>query len=203
LKHVAAVLLAAGGSRRFGAPKQLLRLAGQALVRRAALAALESRCERVVVVTGAHAEAVDRALAGLALESVHCAHWESGLAASLRAGVSAALARDGAASVLVLLADQPAVSTSLLHALLAKHDAGAAIVACEYGGEPGVPALFAAHYARELLALEGDRGAKALLLRERASTALVPFPEGVLDVDTPDDWARVSRILAASGSESR
>lgn len=200
--RVVAVLLAAGGSRRLGEPKQLLRVAGQPLVRRAALAALASRADEVLVVTGAHAEAVERALAGLALECVHCADWESGLAASLRAGVSAALARAPEASVLVLLVDQPAVTPLLIDALIAQRAAGAELAASAYAGEPGVPALFAPRLARELLALTGDRGAKALLLRERAHAALVPFPDGALDVDTPEDWARVSRILEESASTS-
>ena len=193
--RVSAVLLAAGGSRRLGEPKQLLRLAGQPLVRRATLAALQSRAQRVLVVTGAHGERVEAALAGLAVEYVRCAGWEDGLAASLRAGVTAALARDADASVLVLLADQPAVDAALLDALIARADTGAEIAACEYGGEPGVPALFAPRFARELLALTGDRGAKALLLRERAHVALLPFASGALDVDTPEDWQRVSRML--------
>jgi molybdenum cofactor cytidylyltransferase len=195
--RVVAVVLAAGGSRRLGEPKQLLRLAGQPLVRRAALAALGSRAEHVVVVTGARAERVEEALAGLAVECVRCPDWERGLAASLRVGVSAALARDPSASVLLLLADQPAVTPGLLDALAQGHAAGAEIAACEYGGELGVPALFAARFARELLALEGDRGARALLRREGARVARVPFAEGELDVDTPEDWARASRMLGA------
>jgi molybdenum cofactor cytidylyltransferase len=200
--RVVAVVLAAGGSRRLGEPKQLLRLAGQTLVRRAALAALASRAERVLVVTGARAEEVERALEGLAVEVVRCPHWERGLAESLRAGVSAALA-PGEASVLVALADQPALQADQLDALIARHAAGAEIAASDYGGEPGVPALFSARLARELLALEGDRGAKPLLLRERERVALVPFEGGALDVDTPEDWARASRILGEAPSEPR
>jgi molybdenum cofactor cytidylyltransferase len=200
---VVAVVLAAGGSRRLGEPKQLLRLAGQTLVRRAVLAALGSKAERVLVVTGAHAERIEAALAGLAVECVRCVRWEAGLAASLHAGVSAALAR-GEASVLLLLADQPAAGAPLLDALIAKHAAGAPIAASQYADEPGVPAVFAPRFARELLALEGDRGAKSLLLRERGLVALVPFPDGTLDVDTREDWQRVSRILAErAASESR
>lgn len=195
MTRVAAVVLAAGASRRLGEPKQLLRLRGQTLVRRAALAALGSRAERVLVVTGAHAERVEAALAGLAVACVRAERWEDGLSASLRAGVSAALARDPEASVLLLLADQPAADAALLDALIARHAAGAEIVASDYGGEPGVPALFAPRFARELLALAGDRGAKALLLRESARVARVPFEGGTLDVDTPEDWARASRML--------
>jgi molybdenum cofactor cytidylyltransferase len=189
-------VLAAGGSRRLGRPKQLLALAGQPLVRRAALAALGSRAKRTFVVTGAHAGAVERALAGLAVECVRCAEWEEGLAASLRIGVGAALARDAGASVLLLLADQPAVDSALLDRLIALHEGGHELAACHYGGELGVPALFAPRFARELLGLEGDRGAKSLLARERANVAAVEFAAGALDVDTPADWARVSRTLA-------
>jgi CTP:molybdopterin cytidylyltransferase MocA len=201
LTPIVAVVLAAGGSRRLGEPKQLLRLAGQALVRRAALAALGSRAERVLVVTGAHAERVEAAVAGLAVEPVRCEAWETGLAASLRTGVSAALA-PGDASVLLLLADQPGVDATLLDRLIAlQRNEGHELAASHYGGEPGVPAIFAPRFARELLALAGDRGAKALLLRERARVALVPFANGALDVDTPDDWARVSRIFAERAAE--
>ncbi|NWF65703.1 MAG: NTP transferase domain-containing protein, partial [Chloroflexi bacterium] len=92
---------------------------------------------------------------------------------------------------------------ALLDALIARRAAGAAIAACEYGGEPGVPALFAPRFARALLDLEGDRGAKALLLREHDAAVLVPFPSGDLDVDTPEDWARASRMLEARHAEPR
>ncbi len=192
---IVAIVLAAGGSRRLGQPKQLLRIAGQPLVRRAALAALASQATRVLVVTGAHAERVEAALAGLAVETVRCLNWESGLAASLHAGISAALARSEA-SVLLLLTDQPAVDAPLLDALIARHRAGYALAASHYCDAPGVPAIFAPRFARELLACEGDRGAKALLLREREQLTVVPFPDGALDVDTPDDWERISRALA-------
>ena len=94
------------------------------------------------------------------------------------------------------------MDASLLDQLIALHAAGRELVACDYGGEPGVPALFAPRFARELLALAGDRGAKALLAREAAQLTLVPFADGALDVDTPEDWARISGIFEARAAEA-
>ena len=82
---VAAVVLAAGGSSRCGKPKQLVRLEGQALVRRIATTALQAGCSPVVVVVGAAEEAIRAELDGLALEITRNGDWREGIASSIRA----------------------------------------------------------------------------------------------------------------------
>ena len=189
MSGVAAVVLAAGASTRFGpqSPKQLAVFEGELLVRRASRAALDSRCDAVFVVVGAHAEAVEQALAGLAVETLRNEAWRSGMASSIACGVAAA--RDRFEAVLVCLADQPRVGAADLDALIARFAAGSEIAACHYHGASGVPALFAARHFSALSRLEGDRGARSLLQQHVDDVALVPCPHASVDVDTPEDLA--------------
>ena len=111
--RVSALVLAAGGSRRFGRPKQLLPWRGEPLIRHAARAALGSGADEVVVVLGADADAVRAALADLPIHVALNPGWESGLASSLAAGLEEA----SGDAVLVVLGDQPVADAKVLAAL--------------------------------------------------------------------------------------
>jgi CTP:molybdopterin cytidylyltransferase MocA len=192
--RVAAVVLAAGASRRLGRSKQLVEIDGRPLVRRIAEAALAAGCAPLAVVLGAEADAVSRALGGLAAVLVRNEGFEEGLASSIRVGVAAA--RDATPrcdGALLLLVDQPRVDASVLRRLLARFGEGRGkrIAVCAYGGGVGVPAVFPRGRFDALAALRGDRGAKGLLESERERLLEVPFPGGALDLDTPDDLARL------------
>ncbi len=187
---VAAVVLAAGGSRRLGQPKQLVLWKGEALVRRAARLALEAGCRPVRVVLGAEAEACRQALAGLDVEPILNPAWGEGMASSLRAGIRQL--PEEAEAILLLACDQPHLEVSHLAGLLAVQAAGPeATVASAYGGVRGVPALFPRRRLPELAALEGDRGARALLAGPEVRE--VPFPGGAFDLDAPEDLERLRR----------
>lgn len=178
---IVAAILAAGASTRL-APrrKQLVLLDGEPLVRRAArLVRAAAKVDRVAVVLGAFADEIAPALAGLDVELVDNAAWSEGMAASVRA--AATWAADLAADALVLATcDQPALSTAHVEQLLADptRTTGSA-----YGGAIGVPAVFPAARFPDLLALHGDRGARALLV----GAASIALPGGERDVDTPAD----------------
>jgi len=185
-------LLAAGAGTRFGSPKQVAEVDGEALVRRAARSALASKCTPVVVVVGAHQGIVELALQGLDVQIVRHTGWEDGMASSIRAGLDAVAAdlprADGA---LFLLADQVAVTPALLDALIERFETGDAdLVACAYDDTQGPPALFARKFFAELEELRGDRGARSVLSAHAAEVALVDFPAGTHDVDTPADLER-------------
>ncbi len=186
------ILLAAGGSRRLGSPKQLLRDAGgQSLVRRAAETALASACRPVAVVLGADAEAAAAELAELPLTITINSDWQTGLASSLRAGLDALLEHGPLDAVVVMLCDQPRVTPALLHSLLAASaETGCQIAACEYGGTLGVPALFAHSFFADLQALTGDEGARRVIRAYAGPVAKIPFPGGETDIDTATDAAR-------------
>lgn len=190
---VGVVLLAAGGSTRMGRAKQSLPFRGTTLLRHAATAAAESGLVPAVVVLGARAGELEAELRGLPVAAVVNPEWESGLSASIRAGLTAALAADPRLEAVVLtLADLPAVTPELLAALARRHrDTGAKIVACRYADAAGVPALFARVHFPELLQLPDASGAKRLIAAAGADVEVVDFPGGAADIDTPADYARL------------
>jgi molybdenum cofactor cytidylyltransferase len=186
------VLLAAGGSRRLGFPKQLLRHRGQTLLARA-LTAADSALPNstLIVVLGAHSlrlRALARRTAPRA-RIVENRSWAAGLATSLRTGLTAAPPHVSAA--LVLLVDQPNVAAPALRRLLAAWRRRPRVPAAAlYGGNPGVPAVLPRRSWRALRNETGDRGARALL-RNAPALTLVEMPEAALDIDTAGDRAQL------------
>ena len=191
LGRVGLVLAAAGGSRRLGSPKQLVRNSeGKSLVRQAAETALGSLCRPVTVVLGAEADSIAAELDGLDLTVTVNADWQTGLASSLKAGLAALLEHGPLDAVVVMLCDQPHVTPALLNSLLtASAETGRQIAACEYGGALGVPALFTRSLFVSLQALTGDEGARRVIRQYDGPIARIAFPGGELDIDTAQDAA--------------
>ena len=192
------IILAAGASTRMGGnPKQLIVYQGQTLLKRTLLAAtaLNESPENpapIVVVTGGNQEKISPELTGLPVSVVHNPDWQTGMASSVRVGLTALLHDTPALeAVLMLLTDQPHVSPVLLRQILTLfNESGKGIVGCEYAGQVGVPALFARKYFDALLSLTGDRGAKPAMMKHLADCAMIPFADGAVDLDTPEDVAR-------------
>ncbi|HET9794918.1 MAG TPA: nucleotidyltransferase family protein [Thermoanaerobaculia bacterium] len=189
MNGVAAILLAAGGSRRFGSPKQLHRVAGVSLVRRAAEAATSAGCRPLVVVLGAASDAIAPELESLDCTIVVNDGWREGMSSSIRAGVvRLRQAAPDCSAALLLLADQPSVDERLIGALVERFRFGPELAAaCRYGGVLGPPAIFSAGLFGELESLRGDEGARSLLRSGRIEVAELDFPEGAFDVDTRPD----------------
>ncbi|MBP1773053.1 MAG: nucleotidyltransferase family protein [Holophagaceae bacterium] len=190
----AALILAAGSGTRMGGPKAQLLLAGQTLLQRAIEVAQAAGCDPVLAVVrdGEGGAAREKAPGSpdAPVRLVPNPEAAEGMASSLRHGV-AALPPE-AEAVLLLTVDQPAVDAALLRdllALAAREPRRPA--ACAYAGTLGIPAVLPRRLFPDLLALRGDRGAKAILLREQA--AALPFPGGEADLDTPEDLARIRR----------
>jgi len=190
---IGAIVLAAGGSSRLGTPKQLLTFRGETLVRRAAKAALESFCERVVVVVGNHAQRMRQEIGDLPVLVVENEDWQSGISSSIRAGLEEISSQDG---VVITLCDQPFMTAAVLNELISTHcKTRRAIVASTYGTTRGVPAFFAAELFNELLSLTKDEGARRIIASHPEKVATVNFPQGVIDIDTAEDRERLMSQL--------
>lgn len=187
------VILAAGESARMGEPKQLLAYRGTTLLHHAIATALSLPDAAVVVVLGAHAAEIRAQLDEPRVLVAENPNWTDGMGGSLRTGLSALLAaKPGISAAIFLLCDQPLLTTTTLSNLVATRErTGCAIVASEYNGTLGVPALFAREFFQELLALNGAGGARQIIETHRDRAIGVPFQNGGIDIDTPADYVRL------------
>jgi molybdenum cofactor cytidylyltransferase len=188
-RAIAGVVLAAGRSSRMGGPNKLLaEIGGKPLVRIVVDAVLASRARPVVVVTGHQRDKVEAALAGLPVKFVHNPHFADGLGTSLKAGIAALPAEaDGA---IVCLGDMPQVDAGLIDRLIGAFDPdhGALVVLPTIDGKRGNPVVWSRRFFPDLMAVEGDVGARYLIGRYTEAVAEVPLTgtAALTDVDTPE-----------------
>jgi len=207
---VAGIILAAGESARFGKTKQLLDWKGKPFVRAVALTALEAGLSPVIVVTGANAEKVESAVKDLNVITVRNEDWKSGQASSIKAGISSLASppaltsvatphplnakdkKQNAGETIFLLTDQPQITTSILRALVQRHAEGLfRVVAPMVMDQRANPVLFDRGTFADLLTLEGDVGGRAIFHKHRVE--YLPWHDDrlLLDVDTPEMYARL------------
>ena len=188
-RQVAAIVLAAGRSTRMGGPNKLVaEIAGKPLVRIAAEEALASRAKPVIVVTGHQRERVEAALAGLPLKLVHNPDFADGLATSVRTGIATVPpAADGA---VICLGDMPQVDAALINRLIDAFDPeqGALGVVPSINGKRGNPVLWSRRFFPDLMAIEGDVGARRLIGRYGEAVIEVPVTgkAAFTDIDTQE-----------------
>jgi molybdenum cofactor cytidylyltransferase len=191
-RAIAGVVLAAGRSSRMGGPNKLLaEIGGKPLVRIVVDAVLASRARPVIVVTGHERDKVEAVLAGLPVKFVHNPHFADGLGTSLKAGIAALgglpAEADGA---IVCLGDMPQVDAALIDRLIGAFDPdhGALVVLPTIDGKRGNPVVWSRRFFPDLMAVEGDVGARYLIGRYTEAVAEVPLTgtAALTDVDTPE-----------------
>lgn len=194
---IAAVVLAAGLSRRMGQAKLLLTVGGRAIIRYVVESVLAGGVDSVWVVTGPDVEPIETALGGIEVQYVVNPAPEEGQAGSVRTGIAAL--PPSVDSVLIALGDQPLLAPSIIPALLAARRASPKlIVAPRYRDGQGNPVVFKREIFPELLCLTGDQGARPIIQKEPTRVEWVeldlPMPA---DVDTPDDYEKIRANLRA------
>ena len=170
--------------------KQLIKVGDQTLLERSIEQALASKLGPVTVVYGAHQEQVVPLLKQWSVQALYNPDWAEGLGASIRNGVNAIISQKVADNILIMLADQPLVDASLLQKLVSiHHDKGNRVTACQYENTIGVPAIFSSSTFSELQKMQGDKGAKTLMRKYKASNelTLLDTPNASIDLDTPED----------------
>ncbi|MFG1276907.1 NTP transferase domain-containing protein [Xanthobacter autotrophicus] len=195
----AAVILAAGRSARMGQGinKLMEEVGGVPVIRRVVEAALASRARPVIVVTGHERGRIAAALDGLDVSFAHNPDHASGMASSLRAGISAV--PETAAGALVVLGDMPLLGADVIDRLISAHapDEGRLICVPVEDGQRGHPVLWSRRYFADLGALEGDVGARHILAANQDAVAEVAITGAgaFLDVDTPQLLAQARAAL--------
>jgi molybdenum cofactor cytidylyltransferase len=192
-----AVILAAGPSSRLGQPKQLLQINHETLVHRAARIALEAGCQPVIVVTGASAEAIAHELHDLPVTIASNPNWSAGMGASLRAGLAELLKADPqSAAAMFLVCDQPHLNSQIVKQLITTREASSLpMAACRYAGTIGPPCCFDRSMFPALATIADTDGAKSLLRADPLSVVTIDWPQGSIDLDTPDDLKHLSSVF--------
>jgi 4-nitrophenyl phosphatase len=193
VSQIAAIVLAAGASTRFGQCKQLLDWHGKPLLAHVTDVALGAGLEPVVAVLGCQAEETRGVLADRPVRVMMNWGWEEGMSSSVQVGL-AALPPEVEAAIF-LQCDQPLVSSGLLKALGDRfRETAASIVHPMYEDRRGTPVLFARRFFPELAAINGDEGGRRLISRypDAIATVEVDAPAVLADIDTPDDYESLS-----------
>jgi molybdenum cofactor cytidylyltransferase len=187
---VGLIILAAGASTRMGTPKQLLPYRERSFIRHITESAIASVCQPIAVVLGANVERIKPEISQLPVQIVENQQWAEGMSSSIRVGLEALLGvNQNLEAVAIALCDQPFVSSQTLDRIVeAYHFTGKPIIASEYAGTLGVPVLFSHTLFSEILALKSTEGAKQIIRKHIHEVFSVPFPEGSIDIDTPNDY---------------
>jgi molybdenum cofactor cytidylyltransferase len=187
------IILAAGNSSRLGEPKQLLSWQNNSLIRNVVEQSQKIPQAITMVVTGASADLIENELAGQHVFTRHNAAWSTGMASSIKTGVSELLLLyPSLDAVLIMVCDQPFLKSSIIHSLIEEYiRTGKNIIASAYNNTLGTPVLFSRKYFTDLLQLQGQEGAKKIIITHPEDVSSIYFPSGEIDIDTKEDYNKL------------
>lgn len=192
----AILILAAGASTRMGTPKQLLIWEDSTLLKNAIKQSTALVSEDTYVVLGANFEVLKNHIEGCSAHIIQHSHWASGLGSSIACGVKQ-LMHGNYNRVLIMLADQPLITSTYLRQLLhVSTTSNQTIIASQFNHILSVPAVFDKKHFTELTHLNADYGAKKLFYKHRKALKKIILAQNILkDIDTPEDYASLREIM--------
>ncbi len=193
--NIAIILLAAGESSRLGTPKQLLMYKGKNLMQHT-IDMTETLGMDTVIVLGAFSDQILYYVDTYGAKVAQNMDWHEGLASSVRCGLEHVLMMNtDTEAVILVLCDQPLLTVDILHQVIdTYHVSSLPIVHCNYGEASGPPTLFHKSLFPYLMELKGHEGAKKVVNTFPEKVALVDFPDGKWDIDTPADYQLLLQI---------
>lgn len=188
-KKIGVIILAAGSSSRLGRPKQLVEFKGKLLLQQVIEVADFFQFATKMVVLGAKSNEIIKDIEPGNFRVVMNEEWEEGMSTSIKSGLAESLKSEKHLEhILILVSDQPFVSKENIDSLIkVQLENKAPATFSKYSGELGVPAIFSKELFSELGKLEGDQGAKKLLINGEIEYQTVSFEAGNFDVDTKED----------------
>lgn len=184
------IILAAGNSSRMGQSKQLLKINDEELLVRTVktVAASGLLNTEITVVLGSNYEQHRDIISPLNVNIEHNMDWTNGMGSSLKYGLKKIMEQKPA-GVLILVCDQPLLTPEHIQSIIHQFQTSPqSIVASHYNNTNGVPAIFPSSLFEQLLMIADDQGAKKVLQQNQNSLISVDFPDGAIDLDTPDDY---------------
>lgn len=193
MERIAAVIIAAGASKRMGVCKQLLPWGETTLLEHALFQVKHAKVDDVFLVLGANYEEILSKVDTRRAHVLNHANWQQGMGSSISRGVAEVVLSGGFGGVLIALADQPLLDTAHYNQLVDHFNARKKpIVATSFGQKTGVPALFHREYFQDLMKLDQDFGARKILKDHHNDVLAIPGK--TLDLDTLVDYERYRKL---------
>ncbi|MBI2285108.1 MAG: nucleotidyltransferase family protein [Bacteroidetes bacterium] len=186
------LILAAGSASRMQQPKMLLPFGKANILSHLLDEARALEPAAICLVTGYYHDEILSVVVTEGVQVVRNEQWQEGMSGSIRLGLLQLLQQESAMQQLIILvSDQPFLTRSLLHNMLqVQQETQKGIIAAGYAEIQGTPVLFTKEYFDQLKQLTGDKGAKPILQTHSGDVAVVDFPEGEKDIDTPEDYSK-------------
>lgn len=194
MTNLGVLILAAGQASRMGKTKQLLLYKEKPLVVHAIELSLKIKAVFHAVVLGAKAAEISPVIQSYPVDILINSQWPEGMSSSIRVGLEYAESTHQTDALIIMLADQPLLQSDFLQKLRQTWiDKKCQLVASQYNGKPGVPALFTKSLYPNLLELKGAEGARKILRSQTTDMCLIDNPAGAWDIDTPEDYKKLTQ----------